>query len=292
MSLFKPITLGCPACGTAVEFQAVHSVNADARPDLRTQILADTFQQQTCSKCGKTFRLDPEFNLIDTQRGEWIAAAPLGKLTQWKALEDHAKAVFERAFGEDAAEGAQKIGKKLRPRITFGWPALREKLVAIDNDLDDVTLELCKAFILRSVDSPVAADTELRLLSASPAELAFGWLRPADESPGPSMRVARSLYDQIAADADGAWEDLRDELSAGLFVDVNRLLMAESVDESAARAGEPSATETQDQDEAEDGPENPPAITESKPAKESKKASPKKSAAATKATPSKKKKKK
>src|SRR5580765_5504411 len=110
MSLFKPITLGCPACGTAVEFQAVHSVNADARPDLRNDIIAERFQQQTCSKCGKTFRLDPEFNLIDTQRGQWIAAAPLGKLTQWKALEENAQAVFGRAFGKEAAATAQDIG--------------------------------------------------------------------------------------------------------------------------------------------------------------------------------------
>ena len=225
MSLFKPTLLGCPACGTQVEFQAVHSVNADRRPDLRDEILAETFQQQACPKCGETFRLDPEFNLLDTERGQWIAAAPLASLTQWKSLEDNAKAIFDRAFGEDAAEAAQEIGKTLRPRITFGWPALREKLVAIDHDLDDVTLELCKAYILRSVDSPIAADTELRLLDVVGDELHFGWLLSADESEGPSMRVARSLYDQIAADADGAWEELRDELTAGLFVDLNRLML-------------------------------------------------------------------
>lgn len=282
MSLFKPITLPCPACGTDVQFQAVHSVNADARPDLRTQILADAFQQQTCPKCGKTFRLDPEFNLIDTQRGAWIAAAPLAKLTQWKEVEDHAKSIFERAFGEDAAEGAQEIGKKLRPRITFGWPALREKLVAIDNDLDDVTLELCKAFILRSVNSPVAADTELRLLAATPTELAFGWLQPADRSAGPAMRVARTVYDQIAADKEGAWEELREEVSAGLFVDLNRLLLADSPGGTAG--------ETADEDEEEEVAENPPATAEPAPATVSKKASPKPKAAAAKPTAAKKKK--
>jgi len=42
------------------------------------------------------------------------------------------------------------------------------------------------------------------------------------------MKVNRSLYDQIAADADGAWEELREEVSAGFFVDINRLMMREA----------------------------------------------------------------
>jgi endogenous inhibitor of DNA gyrase (YacG/DUF329 family) len=226
MSVFRPATLTCPACGTEVDFQAVHSVNVDARPDLRIDILANTFQEKPCPKCSKPIRLDPEFNLVDTQRGQWIAAAPLASLIKWKETEDHAKEIFDRSFGADATEVAQEVGKTLHPRVTFGWPALREKLLVHDNDLDDVTLELCKAFIMRSVDSPISAESELRLLDVGPDGLHFGWLLSADGSLGPTMKVNRSLYDQIAADTDGAWEELREEVTAGYFVDINRLMMA------------------------------------------------------------------
>ncbi|HWY87453.1 MAG TPA: CpXC domain-containing protein [Gemmataceae bacterium] len=226
MSIFRPATLTCPACDTAVDFEAVHSVNVDARPDLRIDIVANTFQEKPCPKCGKPIRLDPEFNVVDTQRGQWIAAAPLASLIKWKETEAHAKEIFDRSFGPDTAAVTQEIGKAMHPRVTFGWPALREKLLAYDHELDDVTLELCKAFIMRSVDSPIAATSELRLLDVDGDRLHLGWLLTADGSLGPTMKVSRSLYDQIAADADGAWADLRDEVSSGYFVDINRLMMA------------------------------------------------------------------
>ena len=225
MSIFKIVSLRCPACDTAVDFEAVHSVNADRRPDLRADILADQFQQQQCPECGTEFRLDPAFNLLDTQRGQWIAAAPLGQMRDWQAVELEAQALFERAYGADAPEAAQEIGSQLRARVTFGWPALREKLLARDEDLDDVSLELCKAYIMRNVDSPIGAETELRLLAVEPEHLQFGWLLAADGSLGPKMKLARSVYEQIAADEEGAWAELRDSLSTAFFVDINRLLM-------------------------------------------------------------------
>ena len=225
MSIFRTTALKCPACGTAVDFEAVYSVNADRRPDLRAAILDGTFQEQACPSCGEAFRLDPEFNLLDTQRGQWIAAAPLNSLRHWKDLEDRAKALFERAYGAEASEGAQAIGRKLQTRVTFVWPALAEKLLAIDHELDDLTIELCKAWIMRSVDSPIGAESELRLLSVDDTQLGFGWLLAADGALGPTMKVERSLYEQIDADEDGGWEELRAEIGAGYFVDINRLMI-------------------------------------------------------------------
>jgi len=39
------------------------------------------------------------------------------------------------------------------------------------------------------------------------------------------MRVKRELYDEIAADAGGDWKALREQLGAGMLVDINRLLV-------------------------------------------------------------------
>jgi CpXC protein len=48
MSKFETQTLTCPSCGEAVDFEAVASVNADRRPDLREAILDFSFQRQVC----------------------------------------------------------------------------------------------------------------------------------------------------------------------------------------------------------------------------------------------------
>lgn len=228
MSIFRPVALHCPACNTALQFEAVHSVNADTRPELRAAIVDNAFQQESCPSCGAGFRLDPQFNLVDTGRGEWIVAAPLARLLHWQDVEQQARALFEHAYGAGAPDPVQEVGRALRPRVTFGWPALREKLLAHDLGIDDVSLELCKAYIMRNVDSPVSAESELRLLGADTDALHLTWLSSADGAPGPALKLARSAYAQIAADEDGDWDALRETLSAAYFVDINRLLMADS----------------------------------------------------------------
>src|SRR4051794_842720 len=148
MSMFRTMPVTCPECGTAVEFNAVFSVNADRRPDLRAAILDGSFQRQPCPRCGKTFRLDPEMAYADLGHGQWIAVFPVAKLGRWKELEEEARATFAQAYGPQAPAVARQLGARMRPRLTFGWGGLREKLVAADHHLDDVTLELVKLAIV------------------------------------------------------------------------------------------------------------------------------------------------
>jgi CpXC protein len=226
MSKFQTIALACPACGEPVDFEAVGSVNADRRPDLRTAILDFSFQRLPCPKCGTSFRLDPEFSYLDVGRGQWIGAFPLAKLGQWRGVEQQARATFARAYGDQAPAAAREIGKNMRPRITFGWAGVREKLVAVEHQLDDVTLELVKMAIVRGRDnSPFGKDTELRLVHVEAAYLGMAWILAVNESIVEPLRVPRSLYDEIVADAAG-WDALRKELSSQFFVDMNRLLVA------------------------------------------------------------------
>jgi hypothetical protein len=226
MSLFSASSVACPACNQPVDVQAVDSVNADRRPALRTQILAQTFQQQDCPHCSKPFRLVPRFNYTDLRRRQWIVAAPLAALGAWRAQEERAQALFDQVYGDQAPDAARELAAGLTRRVTFGWPGVREKLLAGEHGLDDVTLELCKLSVLRSgTPAPLGAGTELRLLDVDGDDLVFGWLRAADESLGPVLRVARAVYDEIAADEGGDWADARASLDAGLFVDLNRLLI-------------------------------------------------------------------
>jgi hypothetical protein len=63
----------------------------------------------------------------------------------------------------------------------------------------------------------------------TPESLIFGWVRASDETILETLRVPRELYTEIAGDAD-AWAELRAEITAGPFVDVDRLLVPPAVD--------------------------------------------------------------
>jgi hypothetical protein len=164
---------------------------------------------------------------VDVGRHLWIAALPLPRSARWKSVEEHAAELFQRVYGPRAPQPVQEVGRGLAPRLVFGWGALREKLLVNELGLEDAVIELCKAVILRgSTEAQMEARTELRLLGSDDGDLVFGWILASDETIGDTMRVKRALYDQIAADEDGAWADLRADISAGYFVDLNRLTIA------------------------------------------------------------------
>jgi len=229
MSLFQPETVACPACGAPVEFAVVYSINADRRPDLRDGILDGTFQEEICDKCDKAFRLEPELTYLDVARKQWLLVQPAGKLADWPELEERAKSSFDKSYGPHQAPAVQALGRTMQARVTFGWAAFREKLLAVERGLDDVVLELVKLAIIRGLDdSPLADDTELRLVDLEGDDLVLAWIKSADESAVEVLTAPRALYDEIAADT-GSWKALRDQLLQGAFVDLQRLLISSAV---------------------------------------------------------------
>jgi CpXC protein len=225
MSLFENVTLPCPACGEHVEFEAVSSVNADRRPDLRDEILNGTFQSQACSKCQVPFRLDPQMTYLDVGRGQWIIVHPFGSIGDWEALEARARAAYDRSYGAAAPPAARKLGAGLQPRLVFGWAALREKLFAAEHGLNDIDLELTKIAVLRgSVASPVTAETELRLVDIRGDEMIMTWLVAETGEVAQTLAVPRELCDEIAADRTG-WQPLREELTGRFVVDMQQLML-------------------------------------------------------------------
>jgi hypothetical protein len=225
MSIFKDVTVPCPACGKRVAFEAVSSVNADRRPDLRQEVLDGSFQRQPCPECGVAFRLEPEFTYFDLGRGQWIAVFPFGSIGEWEALEERARAAFDLSYGPKAAALARQIGARLKPRVTCGWAALKEKILAADHGLDDVEIELTKMAVLRNSDEvPLTSQTELRLVDVKGSELIMAWIVAETGQVAQALAVPRDLYTEIAADRSG-WQPLRDELAGRLFVDMQRLML-------------------------------------------------------------------
>lgn len=223
MSIFHPANLICPNCHTETEVQRNASVNADRRPDLRAAILDGSFQSVACGKCGTALRLPPHLTFLNLGRQQWIMAEPAGMLEQWPEAEADARATYAETFGADAPPAAQKLAKNLQARLVFGWPALREKLIARDLGLDDVTLELLKIAIMKEVDKPPIADqSELRLVGGDAETLNLLWVVAETEAPLAALPVPREIYDDVAGDVD-AWAALRAEFDGKLLVDLKRL---------------------------------------------------------------------
>jgi hypothetical protein len=224
MSLFRTVTTACPSCGKPNTFDLVHSVNADRRPDLREQILARRFQEQTCTGCTGALRVEPEFTYVHTGGRVWLAVWPASNLDAWDVSEARSRKAFDAFYGDKASEVAQAIGRELRVRVAFGWEAAREKLVAMEAGVDDMTLELAKIALLREVDGlGPQEDRELRLLGIDDAQrLVLGLFETGSEVLLETLSVSRGLLGEIEADEEG-WQALRDRLRDGLFVDLSRL---------------------------------------------------------------------
>ncbi|WP_343079647.1 CpXC domain-containing protein [Ostreiculturibacter nitratireducens] len=227
MSLFTTMNVTCPSCGQTMTMEAVGSVNADRRPDLREAILENVFQQVPCVNCGANFRLEPEFSYLDVGNGQWIAAMPARRMVDFREIEPETQESFDSAYGKSAPLEAQAVGEGLTPRLTFGWQGLREKILLGEEKLDDGIVELCKLEVMRNIDeAPVGEDVELRLYIADESLLTFLFLDINSEETLEEAQAPRALYDEIAAKRD-QYGPLLDRLTSGPFVDMRRLYMGE-----------------------------------------------------------------
>jgi hypothetical protein len=233
MSIFTPATTPCPVCDTPKNFAFATSVNGGRRDDLRTAILDDRFQVERCEHCGHDFRPPPLFSYIDDGRGDWILIRPSLAEAEWEEFEAQARATFNKAYGPATPLAAREIGRTLKPRVAFGWPALREKLLCSANGLDDVELELTKLAVIRKTPgSEVAEEKSLRLVEVEPQRLTFAWFSRDSEVPETAIGVPRKTYDIVASEFE-AWAKLRQELEASYYVDLNRFFIGAQADENA-----------------------------------------------------------
>jgi hypothetical protein len=225
MSIFDPFAANCPHCGAEQKVHLVASLNADRRGDLRQEVLDHKFQARTCDECGVEFRLPPRFTYQHFAQQLWIIAHPRADLQKWQELDSEVQELFAGNFGPGAPPMARDIAKQISPRVVFGWPALREKLVAREAGLDDIELELLKMAIIRQVPNPrIADEMELRLDRVEGDDLVLAWVDGTTEAPETALRVPRSTLDEIKADPD--WAPLRAQFTGPAFVDLNRLLVA------------------------------------------------------------------
>ena len=99
----------------------------------------------------------------------------------------------------------------------------REKLVATEAGVDDATLELAKAGVIRELGEVPLAPREMRLLAVEETDLVLAIVEAKTEIVSSVYRVDRTLITEIEETAE-AWADLRSDLTEGLYVDIGRIL--------------------------------------------------------------------
>ena len=226
MSIFNTVDLPCPKCGTQVSFDLVHRVNADRRPDLRQAILDRKFQRESCPACSYGFRVEPEFTYMDIGRGQYIGVWPVSRRGEWRRCADKTRDVFEQTLGDAATAEARSLGKKLTPRVVFGWPALGEKILARQVGIDDRTLEVAKMAVLRTRDDvPLPGAQEFRLVGELDGDPVLAWVHADSERRQDAVRMPRALIGEIEADRE-QWKKAFDAVAEGLVVDFQREMLA------------------------------------------------------------------
>ncbi len=183
MSTFFHPTLSCPSCGSPFTKPIIKGLHVTRLPEVRAAILRGEFQRYACETCGAAIRVERTDTVYtDFNLGHYIAVdsrhAP-----DWRASKARHTRVFDEAFTLGPGV-AQELAEGMRHRLVFGVLSLREKLLAWDNDLDDLVLEATKADALRARGFSVSEE-ELRLSVVVPdGPLIF--MRLAPPSPAPS----------------------------------------------------------------------------------------------------------
>ena len=230
MSMFITQSVNCPSCNHGFDIEVVESVNADRRPDLREEIIAGTFQVQSCPECDAEFRVDPLFNYLDMANGVWIAAFPLSDLGNWVEKEDEANRTFAAAYGADAPGPAREIGEMLEVRLVFGWAALREKIYLAAEGMDDVTIELTKLAVMQGAGgAPVQAGVEFRMRNKTETTLHLSWINAQSNEAVETLTAPMALPESIEEAAED-WAPMRARLTDGPFVDIQKLWIGDGRD--------------------------------------------------------------
>lgn len=230
MSIFTDAQIPCPACQGHVPFKLVDSVNATrelTQPGLKASILDRTFQKEKCPGCGEDFRIEPQFSYVDFRQKQFIGVWSTDKVDECSQYEARTLEVFERAYGNQASSEARDLGRGLKPRVVFGWNSLNEKLIAGDANVDDVTLELVKLSLIRTGDVLMDSEhQEFCLLGVEDeSELVFGWFSSGSPKLNEVVRVSMDILQEIESEPE-AWQELREDLVDGLFVDYRKLFLA------------------------------------------------------------------
>jgi hypothetical protein len=184
-------------------------------------VRAGTFQRFTCRSCGQRYRGDGPLIYVDFERKHWIGVFPRQHERSWALVEQQPLDSFRRALIDYAPPVVRAMSDGFAVRTAFGLDALAEKLAVFEAGMDDRVVEMVKLAVVLSAGGllhPGRRPTFLGRDDEGVVRLAV----PVADGAVP-MTVGAHQVDLWANDV--RWRSVIEELSAGPYVDVGRLLL-------------------------------------------------------------------
>jgi len=219
-------TVDCPACGVSQQIPMPDVVNPDRARALCAEIVAGTFGRYQCAACGAWFRVERSLWYLDVPRHRVIRCFPSSAEREWRSLESEPQSMWQRVV--DIAPAALRIDPERGfVRAVFGLPALREKLICLEREIDDRVLEAFKLDLCRgSAGLTLGWRSRPRLVGvdAEKLELAVPRRAPGASARGDDVLAASVERLERIAGERNAWSALIELLSRGPYVDLGRIL--------------------------------------------------------------------
>lgn len=132
MSKILQRTVPCGSCGKSFEATVFESINTDYAPDVPEQILNGNIFRKKCPRCGATTNVEYDVLYHDLKNGTMV----------W-VLQDKMP-----DYHEKVAIAKKMLSPYKHTRIVSNIEQLREKILCIENGLDDRVVEMYKMLAL------------------------------------------------------------------------------------------------------------------------------------------------
>ncbi len=206
-------TFECSQCRKPVEIEIFQSLNPERQKEINGLILRDQLQLGTCT-CGQQIRIEPDFVYMDISNRYCVMAKPSKDLNNFKKLALQAETTFKNMLAISNMDGG------LRSRVSFGWPALKEKVLAHTHGISDVHIEMVKLAIIKQLAALPDPKISFRLVEITDQTLTFASYQ--NESPYAEMSAYQSDRSvlQSMTDYPEDWADVQSQIDRGAFIDL------------------------------------------------------------------------
>ena len=130
-------------CYAPVDFEYDEVVDLAQAPEAANRIMAGSFMEVKCPKCGKA--LHPEFPFTVKHEGKKIDIQFLPE----RMRDDYLRGTSKYCFKKDG-------------RIVIGFPELAEKLKIINEGFDDRVIEVIKYYMVSKIEADQKPENEIR----------------------------------------------------------------------------------------------------------------------------------
>ncbi|HRE90621.1 MAG TPA: CpXC domain-containing protein [Myxococcota bacterium] len=222
MSTFSERDVACPHCGKETRRTLAESLNLGRSPWYAEPILDGTFQVFRCPTCNQQVVVDHPLMVVDFDTKRWIASYPRQWEPTWPRGVAHAENTYRDTLITYAPPMVSELREGLVRRVVYGLDALREKLVALQNGLDDAWLETLKLDLWRAQpDLAFGPETRPRLFAAGET---LDFNTTATDGTARVMRVDKVALERLQAEANLTQRAFVAALTESTYVDLGRIL--------------------------------------------------------------------